>query len=114
MDLFRCYVSDHKSEWDRYLPLVEIAYNNTIHTSTGKAPFEIVGGKKVPPILRTKDKNFEADRFVQDLDTAFAKVKEALLKSQEKHKKAAYKRRRPLSFKGIGCYCGLRRLDCER
>ncbi|MCO5573848.1 hypothetical protein L7F22_027623 [Adiantum nelumboides] len=45
------------------LPLVGYAYNNIVHTSTGKAPFEIVeGGKKGPPILQNKDKIFEADK----------------------------------------------------
>ncbi|MCO5604889.1 hypothetical protein L7F22_059063 [Adiantum nelumboides] len=52
LDLLKCYVSEHKATWEHYLPLVEYVYNNTVHTSTGKAPFEIVeGGKKVPPIL---------------------------------------------------------------
>ncbi|MCO5613349.1 hypothetical protein L7F22_067625 [Adiantum nelumboides] len=65
LDLLKCYVSEHKATWEHYLPLVEYAYNNTVHTSTGKAPFEIVeGGKKVPPILQTKDKIFEADKYV--------------------------------------------------
>ncbi|MCO5603809.1 hypothetical protein L7F22_057961 [Adiantum nelumboides] len=64
LDLLKCYVSEHKATWEHYLPLVEYAYNNTVHTSTGKAPFEIVkGGKKVPPILQTKDKIFEADKL---------------------------------------------------
>ncbi|MCO5607382.1 hypothetical protein L7F22_061578 [Adiantum nelumboides] len=55
---------EHKETWEHYLPLVEYAYNNTVHASTGKAPFEIVeGGKKVPPILQTKDKIFEADKL---------------------------------------------------
>ncbi|MCO5572577.1 hypothetical protein L7F22_026333 [Adiantum nelumboides] len=63
LDLLKCYVSEHKGKWEQYLPLVEYAYNNTMHSSTGKAPFEIVeGGKKVPPILHTKDKIFEADK----------------------------------------------------
>ncbi|MCO5613265.1 hypothetical protein L7F22_067541 [Adiantum nelumboides] len=100
LDLLKCYVSDHKSLWDRYLPLVEFAYNNTVRTSTGKAPFEIVeGGKKVPPILCTKDKIFEADHFVEDLATSFAKIKEALQKSQERHKKATDKHRRQMDLK---------------
>ncbi|MCO5563900.1 hypothetical protein L7F22_017551 [Adiantum nelumboides] len=69
LDLLKCYVSEHKGKWEQYLPLVEYAYNNTMHSSTGKAPFEIVeGGKKVPPILHTKDKIFEADKYVQDMD----------------------------------------------
>ncbi|MCO5554277.1 hypothetical protein L7F22_007805 [Adiantum nelumboides] len=64
LDLLKCYVSEHKATWEHYLPLVEYAYNNTVHTSTGKAPFEIVeGGKRVPPILQTKDRIFEADKL---------------------------------------------------
>lgn len=39
LDLLKCYVHDHKSQWEQYLPLVEFAYNNTVHTATGKAPF---------------------------------------------------------------------------
>ncbi|MCO5571082.1 hypothetical protein L7F22_024814 [Adiantum nelumboides] len=55
LDLLKCYVSKHKATWKRYLPLVEYAYNNIVHTSTGKAPFEIVEmGKKVLPILQQR------------------------------------------------------------
>ncbi|MCO5607725.1 hypothetical protein L7F22_061924 [Adiantum nelumboides] len=41
LDLLKSYISDQKTQWERCLPLVEFAYNNTIHSSTGKAPFEI-------------------------------------------------------------------------
>ena len=99
LDLLKCYVHDHKEKWEQYLPLVEYAYNNTVHTSTGKAPFEIVeGGKKVPPILHTKDKIFEADKCVEDMQESYARVKYALQRTQEKHKKAVDKHRRPLEF----------------
>ncbi|MCO5560907.1 hypothetical protein L7F22_014527 [Adiantum nelumboides] len=83
----------------QYLPLVEYAYNNTVHSSTGKAPFEIVeGGKKVPPILHTKDKIFEADKYVQDMDEMYKKVKVALEKTQAKQKKAADRHCREVAF----------------
>ncbi|MCO5594739.1 hypothetical protein L7F22_048772 [Adiantum nelumboides] len=99
LDLLKCYVSEHKATWEHYLPLVEYAYNNTVHTSTGKAPFEIVeGGKKVPPILQTKDKIFEADKYVQNTDEAYRKIKLALEKTQSKQKKAADRHRRELVF----------------
>ena len=39
LDLLKCYVSEHKVSWEQYLPLVEYAYNNTVHSPTGKAPF---------------------------------------------------------------------------
>ncbi|MCO5560096.1 hypothetical protein L7F22_013703 [Adiantum nelumboides] len=87
LDLLKCYVSEYKATWEHYLPLVEYAYNNNVHTSTDKAPFEIVeGGKKVPPILQTKDKIFEADKYVQSTDEAYRKIKLALEKTQSKQK----------------------------
>ncbi|MCO5561700.1 hypothetical protein L7F22_015323 [Adiantum nelumboides] len=42
-DLLKCYVSEHKAAWERNLPLVEYAYNNTVHTSTGKASDSVRG-----------------------------------------------------------------------
>ncbi|MCO5551670.1 hypothetical protein L7F22_005174 [Adiantum nelumboides] len=99
LDLLKCYVSEHKSTWEHYLPLVEYAYNNTVHTSTGKVPFEIVeGGKKVPPILQSKDNIFEADKYVQNMDEAYKKIKLALEKTQSKQKNTADRHRRELVF----------------
>ena len=99
LDLLKCYVSDHQEKWEQYLPLVEDAYNNIVHTSMGKAPFEIVeGGKKVPPILHTKVKIFEADKYVEDWEAAYRKVKEALQRTQAKQKKAVDRHRRHLEF----------------
>ncbi|MCO5605566.1 hypothetical protein L7F22_059749 [Adiantum nelumboides] len=54
---------------------------------------------KVPPFLSTKNKIFEADEYTRDLDTAFAKVRETLQKSQERQKKAADRHRRDLKLK---------------
>ncbi|MCO5557995.1 hypothetical protein L7F22_011569 [Adiantum nelumboides] len=99
LDLFKCFVSEHKASWEHYLLLVEYAYNNTVHTSTGKAPFEIVeGGKKVPPILQTKDKIFEAEKYMQNTDEAYRKIKFAFEKTQSKQKKADDRHRRELVF----------------
>ena len=58
LDLLKCYVNelDQRNQWETYLPLLEYAYNNTIHTSTGKTPFEIIEGRlTIPPILRTHE-----------------------------------------------------------
>ncbi|MCO5568131.1 hypothetical protein L7F22_021827 [Adiantum nelumboides] len=85
--------------WEQYLPLVENAYNNTVHSSTSKVPFKIVeASKKVPSILHTKDKIFEADKYVQDMDEMYKKVKVALQKIQAKQKKAADRHRREVVF----------------
>ncbi|MCO5574780.1 hypothetical protein L7F22_028572 [Adiantum nelumboides] len=49
----------------------------------------VEGGKKVPPILQTKDKIFEADKYVQNTDEAYRKIKLVLEKTQSKQKKVA-------------------------
>ena len=95
LDLLKCYVAEQKTEWEKYLPLVEFAYYNTVHSSTGKVPFEMIYGKVIlPPILRTKDEIFAADEYVRDLETAFTQVRTAIERSQEKYKKTANKHRR--------------------
>ncbi|MCO5570429.1 hypothetical protein L7F22_024151 [Adiantum nelumboides] len=105
LDLLKCHVSKHKATWEHYLPLAEYAYNNTVHTSTGKAPFEIVeGGKKVPSILQT-DKIYEADKYVQNTDEAYKKIKLVLEKTQSMQKKFADCHRCELVF-SLGDWVG--------
>ncbi|MCO5554113.1 hypothetical protein L7F22_007639 [Adiantum nelumboides] len=78
--LLKCYVSQRKATWEHYLPLI------------------VEGGKKVPPILQTKDNIFDADKYVQNTDEAYKKIKLALEKTQSKQKKAADRHRRELVF----------------
>ncbi|MCO5603308.1 hypothetical protein L7F22_057457 [Adiantum nelumboides] len=100
LDLLKCYVSDNPGRWEHDLSLVEFAYNNTIHSSIGKAPFEIVeGARKPPPMVKVMDDVFQADKFVEDLDLAYQQVQQAIYKAQEKQKKATDKHRRRLHFK---------------
>ncbi|MCO5557923.1 hypothetical protein L7F22_011496 [Adiantum nelumboides] len=99
LDLLKCYVLKKQSEWKKYLPLVEFAYNNTIHSSIGKAPFEVIYGKPILlPILATKENIFAADEFMHDIDTTYQQVKQAIVRSQEKQKRNADKHRRNLKL----------------
>ena len=102
LDLLKNYVNDvdHHNQWEKYLPLVEYAYINTVHSSTGKSPFEIIEGRpKVPPILRMHQNIFAADEYVRDLQMSFEKIKDAIKVTQQKQKSAADKHRRSLDFK---------------
>jgi hypothetical protein len=38
------YVSQRHDDWDECLPMVEFAYNSSIHATTKKTPFEVVFG----------------------------------------------------------------------
>ncbi|KAA3477454.1 Retrotransposable element Tf2 [Gossypium australe] len=35
-----------RTNWEKYLPLVEFAYNNNYHPSLGMSPFEVLYGRK--------------------------------------------------------------------
>ena len=87
IDLLKAYVTevDQRSQWEKYLPLVEYAYNNTVHTSTGKAPFEVIEGRsKLPLIVKPHAKIFAADEYSRDLKECFNKIKEAISIVQRK------------------------------
>jgi hypothetical protein len=39
-DMLRMYVMDNQTHWEKYLPLVEFAYNNSFHSSIIMPPYE--------------------------------------------------------------------------
>ncbi|GKE93866.1 putative reverse transcriptase domain-containing protein [Tanacetum coccineum] len=45
-DMLRAYVLDFGKAWDKHLPLVELSYNTSYHTSIKAAPFEVLYGRK--------------------------------------------------------------------
>ena len=45
-DMLRACVMDQRLSWDKYLPLIEFAYNNSYHASIGMAPYEALYGRK--------------------------------------------------------------------
>ena len=101
LDLLKSYVGEvaQANQWEKYLPLVEYAYNNTIHSSTGKTPFEVIEGRpRLPLILKPHNKIFAADEEVRDIRVAFDKIKESISLAQEKYKRAADKHRKSLDF----------------
>ena len=81
LDLLKSYVGEvaQANQWEKYLPLVEYAYNSTIHSSMGKTPFEVIEGRpQLPLILKPHNKIFAADEEVQDIRVAFDKIKESI------------------------------------
>ena len=45
-DMLRGCVLDLLRNWDRYIPLMEFAYNNSYQSSSGMAPYEALYGRK--------------------------------------------------------------------
>jgi hypothetical protein len=47
-ELIRPYVSYLQTDWDKFIDLLEFAYNNSLHESTGQTPFHVAYGQ--PPV----------------------------------------------------------------
>ncbi|TYH01630.1 hypothetical protein ES288_A09G074600v1 [Gossypium darwinii] len=45
-DMLRCCVLEFEGSWEKYLPLVEFAYNNSHQSSIKMAPYEALYGRK--------------------------------------------------------------------
>ncbi|KAG8489151.1 hypothetical protein CXB51_017187 [Gossypium anomalum] len=45
-DMLRCCVLEFQGSWEKYLPLVEFAYNNSYQSSLKMAPYEALYGRK--------------------------------------------------------------------
>lgn len=41
----RCFLSYQQDNWTELFPFEEVAYNNTVQSSTGFAPFQIATGR---------------------------------------------------------------------
>jgi hypothetical protein len=49
--MLRMYVMDNQTHWEKYLPLVEFAYNNSFHSSIGMPPSETLYGRPCRTLL---------------------------------------------------------------
>lgn len=100
LDLLRTYTHDRPGTWDTYIHLLQFAYNNTPHSSTGKSPFEIVYGYSLPtPLSRISNEVPHADDIAQQHTQILEQAKHAIHKAQANYVKQANKKRKPMEFK---------------
>ncbi|GKD92817.1 putative reverse transcriptase domain-containing protein [Tanacetum coccineum] len=77
-DMLRACAIDFGGNWDTHLPLVELSYDNSYHSSVKCAPFEALYGRKCR--------------------TPIAWTEERLKAAQDRQKSYADNRRKPLEF----------------
>ena len=47
ISMLSMFVTPEKTNWDDLLPFLMLAYNTSVHASTGHTPFRVVFGKSV-------------------------------------------------------------------
>jgi transposase InsO family protein len=83
--MLRQYVDHMQSDWDLYLPLCAMAYNSTIHSSTGFTPNKLMFGRELylplelvlpdpdfPDLMKAE--SFDSVSFVDKLDDTLTLV----------------------------------------
>ncbi|CAN6440977.1 unnamed protein product [Victoria cruziana] len=100
-DMLRACVIEWQGEWDRHLPLVEFAYNNSYHASIGMAPFEALYGRpcRVPGYwYDIADVSFEDPLVLCHYEDQVHMIRDRLQTAQHRQKCYADRRRRALEF----------------
>lgn len=88
----RNYVNAKQNNWSELLPVAQLAYNTSHHTSIGMFPFKANYGydpKEIPSQGETTPVP-QVNKHLNDLSTIQAKLKNTLNKSVQSYKKFSY------------------------
>ncbi|GJU29265.1 putative reverse transcriptase domain-containing protein [Tanacetum coccineum] len=100
-DMPRACVIDFGKGWDRHLPLVELSYNNSYHTSIKAVPFEALYGQKCQsPICWAEfgDAQLTGLEIIHETSKKIIQIKKCIQAARDRQKSYADRRRKPLEF----------------
>ncbi|KAJ9564382.1 hypothetical protein OSB04_000348 [Centaurea solstitialis] len=101
-DMLRACIIDFGGSWEKHLPLIEFAYNNSYHSSIQAAPFEVLYGRKCRTPLcwnEVGEKQLAGPEIVQLTSDKIGQIRERLKTAQDRQKSYADKRRKPIEFR---------------
>ncbi|QRW26694.1 Retrotransposable element Tf2 protein [Rhizoctonia solani] len=81
----RAYLGVNQRDWTKWLPMAEFAYNNAVHSSTGKTPFKALYGWE--PTLTPSNVPTdvpEADELAQTMEAQWKEVESALWQAKQR------------------------------
>jgi hypothetical protein len=78
--MLRNYCNENKNDWDNFLPLIQFAYNSSIHSTTQYSPFELTYGRqpRMPMDLLSSSDQLDLylsfDSYARELQEKLAKA----------------------------------------
>ena len=100
-DMLRACVLEFKGSWDRHLPLMEFAYNNSYQSSIEMAPYEALYGRKCRTPLcwdEVGERKLSGPEIVQVTTDNVKVIRDRLKIAQDRQKSYADNRMRDLEF----------------
>ena len=92
---------EFKGSWDRHLPLMEFAYNNSYQSSIEMAPYETLYGRKCRTPLcwdEVDERKLLGPEIVQVMTDNVKVIRDRLKIAQDRKKSYVDNRRRDLEF----------------
>ncbi|KAK5811692.1 hypothetical protein PVK06_027050 [Gossypium arboreum] len=100
-DMLRCCILEFSGSWERYLPLIEFAYNNSFQSSIKMAPYEALYGRKCrTPLFWTElgeSKIFGVD-LIKDAERKVKVIRESLKAATDCQKSYADLKRKDIEY----------------
>ena len=103
-DMLRACMLQFKGSWDRHLPLMEFAYNNSYQSSIEMAPYEaLYGRKRRTPLCwdEVGERKLLGPEIVQVMTDNVKVIIDRLKIAQDRQKSYADNRRRDLEFQVV-------------
>ena len=100
-EMLRACVIEFQGSWDKYIPLMEFAYNNQFHSSIGMAPYEALYGRKCrTPVYWDKEglEIIEGPEIVQETISKIDIIKGRLKATQDRQKSYYDKHRKEMEY----------------
>ncbi|KAG8493033.1 hypothetical protein CXB51_010398 [Gossypium anomalum] len=100
-DMLRCCVLEFQGSWERYLPLVEFAYNNSYQTSLKMAPYEALYGRKCrTPLYWTelKENQIYGVDLIKEIEEKVKVIRDCLKAASDRQKSYADLKRKDIEF----------------
>jgi transposase InsO family protein len=86
-DMLRMYVMDNQTQWEKYLPLVEFAYNNSYHSSIRMPPYEYLYGRPCRTPLswdRLEDRVIVGPKLIQEMEEQVIQIRQRVNVAQDR------------------------------
>ncbi|KAK5772151.1 hypothetical protein PVK06_048424 [Gossypium arboreum] len=100
-DMLRCCILEFSGSWERYLSLIEFAYNNRFQSSIRMAPYEALYGRKCrTPLFWTElgeSKIFGVD-LIRDAEQKVKVIRESLKIASDRQKSYADLKRKDIEY----------------
>ena len=100
-DMLRGCVIEYLGSWDRYIPLMEFAYNNSFQSSIGMAPYEALYGRKFrTPVCWTElnEHKLIGPNIVKDTEEKIQVIRQRLKAASDRQKSYANLKRRDIEY----------------